>query len=143
MPGSWVSIRLQILYPVAGIGVQRLFSTFADGLPGGGLLLQRFLAGGTLVYCGALSVTKAPYLQLAIPQIFGAVAGVLIIAGLWTPVAGTVAAAVELWIAFSQPNNVSTAVILAVLGASLAMIGPGAWSVDARLFGRKQLDSDL
>ena len=123
--------------------MQRLFSTFADGWPGGGLLLQRFLAGGILVYCGALSLTKAPHLQLAIPQIFGAVAGVLIIAGLWTPVAGTVAAAVELWIAFSQPNNVSTAVILAVLGASLAMIGPGAWSVDARLFGRKQLDSDL
>ena len=123
--------------------MQRLFSTFADGWPGGGLLLQRFLAGGILVYCGALSLMKAPLLQLAIPQIFGAVAGVLIIAGLWTPVAGTVAAAVELWLAFSQPNNVSTAVILAVLGASLAMIGPGAWSVDARLFGRKQLDSDL
>lgn len=122
--------------------MQRLFSTFADGWPGGGLLLQRFLAGGILVYCGALSLTKT-HLELAIPQIIGAVAGVLILVGLWTPVAGTVAAAVELWIAFSQPNNVSMAVILAVLGASLAMIGPGAWSVDARLFGRKQFDPDF
>jgi len=122
--------------------VQRLFSTFADGWPGGGLLLQRFLAGGILVYCGALSLTKA-HLELAIPQIFGAVAGVLILVGLWTPVAATLAAAVELWIAFSQPNNALMAVILAVLGISLAMIGPGAWSVDARLFGRKQLDPDL
>jgi hypothetical protein len=26
------------------------------------------------------------------------------------------------------------------LGLGLAMIGPGAWSVDARLFGRKQID---
>ena len=32
---------------------------------------------------------------------------------------------------------------LAVLGASLAMIGPGAWSLDARLFGRKQIEPDL
>jgi uncharacterized membrane protein YphA (DoxX/SURF4 family) len=133
---------LQIPYPVAGIGVQRLFSTFADGWPGGGLLLQRFLAGGVLVYCGALSLTKALHLELVIPQIFGAVAGILILAGLWTPVAGTVAAAVELWIAFSQPNKMSMAIILAVLGVSLAMIGPGAWSVDARLFGRKQIAPD-
>ena len=142
MPGSWVPIRLQIPYPVAGISVQRLFSTFANGWPGGGLLLQRFLAGGALVYCGALSLTTARHFELAVPQIFGAVAGVLILAGLWTPVAGTIAAAVELWIAFSHPNNMPLAFILAVLGASLAMIGPGAWSVDAPLFGRKQLDPD-
>jgi hypothetical protein len=31
---------------------------------------------------------------------------------------------------------------LAVLGLSLAMIGPGAWSVDACLFGRKQTYTD-
>ena len=122
--------------------MQRFFSTFAEGWPGCGPLLQRFLAGGILVYCGALSLTK-DHLELAIPQIFGAVVGVLILVGLWTPVAGTLAAAVELWIAFSQPNNMPIAVILAVLGVTLAMIGPGAWSIDARLFGRKQLDSEL
>jgi len=27
----------------------------------------------------------------------------------------------------------------AVLGAALAMVGPGAWSIDARLFGRKHI----
>jgi hypothetical protein len=30
--------------------------------------------------------------------------------------------------------------LLAALGVSLVMPGPGAWSVDARLFGRKQID---
>ena len=143
MPVLGVPPCLQTPYHVAGTAVQRLFSNFADGWPGLGLLLQRLLVGGALVYCGVLSLTKALHFEHAIPQMFGAVAGVLILAGLWTPVAGTVAAAVELWIAFSQPNNASMALILAVLGTSLAMIGPGAWSVDARLFGRKQLDSDL
>jgi hypothetical protein len=33
--------------------------------------------------------------------------------------------------------------VLAVLGASLAMIGPGVWSFDARIFGRKQINPDL
>ena len=122
--------------------LQRLFSTFADGWPGLGLLLQRLLAGGALVYCGALSVPSAPHFEAAVPQIIGAVCGALILAGLWTPVAGGIAGAAEVWIAFSQPKNLSMAVVLAVLGISLAMIGPGAWSVDARLFGRKQIGPD-
>jgi putative oxidoreductase len=29
---------------------------------------------------------------------------------------------------------------LAVIGLSLAMLGPGSWSIDARLFGRKRID---
>ena len=74
------------------------------------------------------------------PQSIGALAGVLLLVGLWTPVAGVLVAIVEVWIAFSVPNNASLPAILAVLGASLAMIGPGAWSLDARLFGRKHIE---
>jgi hypothetical protein len=33
----------------------------------------------------------------------------------------------------------SQAVVAAALGISLAMLGPGAWSLDARIFGRKRL----
>jgi putative oxidoreductase len=29
-------------------------------------------------------------------------------------------------------------IFLAVLAAGVAMLGPGAWSIDARLFGRKR-----
>ena len=123
--------------------LQRLFSTFADGWPGGGLLLQRFLAGGALLYYGARALADAPHFELAVPQILGAACGILIVAGLWTPLAGAVAAGVELWIALSQPKDMWTSIVLAVLVVSLAMIGPGAWSLDARLFGRKQIDADL
>jgi len=105
--------------------------------------LQRFLAGGALLYYGATALAQAPHFELAVPQIVGAVCGILIVAGLWTPLAGTAAAAVEVWIAFSQPKDMWIAIVLAVLGASLAMIGPGAWSLDARLFGRKQIGADL
>jgi len=128
---------------VSGVLLQRLFSTFADGWPGLGLLLQRLFAGGALVYCGMVSAAAVPHLEASVPQIIGAVCGILIFAGLWTPVAGGITAAAEVWIAFSQPRNPSMAVALAVLGVSLAMIGPGAWSVDARLFGRKQVGPDL
>jgi hypothetical protein len=123
--------------------VQRLFSSFADGWPGGGLLLLRLLAGGTLVYCGVAAVSAAPHLDLAAPQILGATAGVLLLVGLWTPVAGAVVAIAETWIALAGSGMPWMPLVLAVLGASLAMIGPGAWSFDARIFGRKQINPDL
>jgi uncharacterized membrane protein YphA (DoxX/SURF4 family) len=63
-----------------------------------------------------------------------------LVAGLWTPVAGVLAAIVEAWIAFSVPNSAAFPATLGILGASLAMIGPGAWSLDARLFGRKHIE---
>ena len=72
-------------------------------------------------------------------HILGAAGGLLILGGLWTPVAGVLSGIVEVWIAFSQPTAQPFAFVLATLGISLAMIGPGAWSIDARLYGRKQL----
>ena len=76
---------------------------------------------------------------LPVLQIVGAAAGLLVLGGLWTPLAGVLAGIVEVWIGLSQPGIQSSAFILATLGISLAMIGPGAWSIDARLYGRKQL----
>jgi uncharacterized membrane protein YphA (DoxX/SURF4 family) len=31
-------------------------------------------------------------------------------------------------------------IVRGMIGLSVAMLGPGAWSVDARLFGRKRID---
>ena len=77
------------------------------------------------------------------PEVLGSAAGTLIIAGLWTPVTGIIVSAAQGWIAFSRPNGALMPIVLAVLGLSLAMIGPGAWSIDARLFGRKQIPTDF
>jgi uncharacterized membrane protein YphA (DoxX/SURF4 family) len=80
-----------------------------------------------------------PQIGLFVLQIGGAAAGLLILGGLWTPVVGVLTAMVEAWIAFTQPGAQWLAIGLAVLVISLAMIGPGAWSIDARLYGRKQI----
>ena len=118
--------------------LQRLFSTFANGWPGAGLLLLRLATAAALVH-GAVAQFKAtPQIEAIIPQLIGAGAGKLLLAGFSTPVAGAVVAGVELWIALSG-GNAWLSLLLATLGASLAMIGPGAWSIDARLFGRKHI----
>jgi uncharacterized membrane protein YphA (DoxX/SURF4 family) len=119
--------------------LQRLFSTFADGWPGAGLLLLRLLTGAALIYCGIASLPETNQLATIVPQIIGASAGILLLVGLWTPVVGTLVAIDEVWIAFSSAGSPSFAIMLASLGAALAMIGPGAWSIDARLFGRRRI----
>jgi putative oxidoreductase len=124
--------------------VQRLFSTFADGWPGVGLLLLRVLTGVALVHFGIANLREAPPLVTIILQSIGVGAGLLILAGLWTPLAGALAAFVKVWIALlrfsSHSGDPWIAIIQAALGAVLAMVGPGAWSIDALLFGRKHID---
>ena len=124
--------------------MQRLFSGFANGLPGTGLLLLRLLTGVALIHFGIANLSEAPPLPTAVLQIIGIGAGILLLVGLWTPVAGTLAAIVKMSIALSRFLSHSgdpwIAIIQAVLGAVLAMVGPGAWSIDARLFGRRRID---
>lgn len=118
--------------------MQRLFSSFADGWPGAGLLVLRLVTGGGLLYGGIASGWPASFAEM-LPSVIRVGTGVLIGVGLYTPVAGILAAIVEAWIAFSHPYNPSTSIGLIGLGVALAMIGPGAWSIDARLFGRKEI----
>lgn len=123
--------------------MQRLFSTFADGWPGVGLLLLRLLAGAALVYFGIANLREAPPVTTVALQSIGIGSGMLLLIGLWTPVAGMLAAVVKVWIACSRfvshAGDPWIALMQAVLGAALAMLGPGAWSIDARLFGRRRI----
>lgn len=68
--------------------------------------------------------------------------GALLLAGLWTPFVGALQAFTQLWFALSLGSDTGFHLLMAALGASLVMLGPGAWSIDARLFGRKRIDID-
>jgi uncharacterized membrane protein YphA (DoxX/SURF4 family) len=101
------------------------------------------LTGLALINLGIANLREAPPLTTVVLQIIGIATGILLLVGLWTPVAGSVAAVVEALIALSlflsHSADPRIALIQAILGAALAMVGPGAWSVDARLFGRKHI----
>ena len=121
--------------------MQRLFSNFASGWPGVGLLIQRLVTGVVLLYQGTALLKETHVGAHVAAQIIGAVLGIFILAGLWTPVVGVLVAVVEVWITLAGATDPWVSIILAALGATLAMIGPGAWSVDARLYGRKHFVS--
>jgi putative oxidoreductase len=120
--------------------LQRLYSTFAGGWPGVGLLIQRVVGAIVLVRFCVIHLTDSPFSTSMIPYIIGACTGMLFLVGLWTPFVGTLIAVAELWIAVSHFSDPWVPIILATLGGTGAMLGPGAFSVDARLFGRRHLD---
>jgi putative oxidoreductase len=113
---------------------------FPCGWPGRGLLLLRIVAGILPIYDVITRLMGEPYHESLALQIIAASAGIFLLVGLWTPIAGAVVAVTELWIAVSGTDHVRGAIMLATTGVVMAVLGPGARSVDALLFGRKRLD---
>jgi putative oxidoreductase len=118
--------------------LQRLFSNFASGWPGRGMLALRVLTAAALVHSVGTHSGTASGVALALEYIAASL-GLFVLVGLWTPIVGILIAAIELWLAIFAATDPWMAIALATLGGSLAMIGPGAWSIDARLFGRKHI----
>jgi len=119
--------------------LRRLFYTFAGGGPGIGLLLLRLVVGIALIVRGTETFQGKPIGDAAF-HLLALGDGVLLIAGLWTPIAGTALVVLGLWSALLLHENSYPDVLLAAIGAALTLLGPGAWSVDARLFGWKRID---
>ena len=71
---------------------------------------------------------------------FLAGSGILLISGLWTPIAATLAALIETWQILTRTGDLWVLLLLGTIAGALAMLGPGLWSVDARLFGWKRVE---
>jgi hypothetical protein len=117
--------------------MQRLFSTFPGGRPGIALLVLRvalslLFLDGVLVALGRLDsnwVLLAPW----------AVAVGLCL-GFLTPVVALLCVLIEVSTWLSGTGAFEAVHICAVLDAfALALLGPGAYSLDARLFGRRKI----
>lgn len=75
----------------------------------------------------------------AVPPILAAGAGLFLFVGLWTPAAGVLVALLELWTVVSRPAGSWPSVLAAAIAAALALLGPGAWSIDAQIYGRRRI----
>lgn len=104
-----------------------------------GLLLIRSLVGFTVINHEVRVLLSNPLTLSSASSIALILASILLIIGLWTPIAAILVAALQVhnflhsidpWMYFR----------LGIFASALAMLGPGGWSVDARLFGWKRLE---
>ena len=113
---------------------------FPNGWPGRGLLLLRLVVGCFLIHDGIVGLMGPPQPESIALQVIAAIAAIFLLIGLWTPIAGTIVTLTELWIALTDTDHRRSMILLATIAIAIALLGPGAQSIDAVLFGRKRLD---
>jgi hypothetical protein len=101
---------------------------------------MRFVVGLTLLDSAAPRLFAFPFNTTAVESVLLATAGVFLIVGLYTPIVGIVVALAEISDLVIEPAGKLVCLLLATLGAALAMLGPGLWSIDARLFGWRRIE---
>jgi len=103
---------------------------------------MRVVVGSVLIVRAGLRLwSDLPPMNVTIPAVLLMGAGTLLILGLWTPVAGTSVALIEIWKILTLAGDKSVWLLLGTAGAALAMLGPGLWSVDAHLFGWRRVEA--
>lgn len=118
--------------------MQRLFSTFPNSWPGAGLLILRGAAVYALFGVDLASSGFGDFATMLLHLVVLGIAGLLIL-GLGTPFAAVGAAVIQVGVLVLDRRFDSSVVVATALGLALAMLGPGAWSLDAMVFGRKRI----
>jgi putative oxidoreductase len=114
-------------------------SGFVRSREGIGLLLMRLACGAVLMGEAVTRIRAIPGSESVVYIVLLTAASIAVLTGYRTRIAGAVTAALEVSLLAFGEGNLDLDALLATLGVALALMGPGAWSVDARLSGWRRI----
>jgi hypothetical protein len=115
--------------------VQKLFSMFPAGAPGIALLLLRLSVAAMLFIDPSGRVLWPAALWLSVVSLVAAIA---VAAGFITPILALICGALKVYAFIGTAHGIAPLIVLALLlSLAVAMLGPGAYSLDAKMFGRR------
>lgn len=101
---------------------------------------MRLIAGTSLILEGSKALVIRTDIGTEILAGLSIGAGLLLAVGLWTAITGWLVALLGVWQVAAQTGDPRISIFLGGFGASLALLGPGAYSADARLYGWKRIN---
>jgi hypothetical protein len=118
--------------------MQRLFSMFPAGMAGVALLVLRVSAAAALLVDGTQHWALVTSLAIMLAVVLLAI---LLCIGFLTPYCCSICCLIELAVVSKCAAGGGFHVALSIaLTASVGMLGPGAYSTDSHLFGRRRLN---
>jgi len=132
------------------MALQRTFSGFPTGYPGLALLLLRLVVGGAASSQAWLLIAANHGVVSAsvVVALLAFVTGLALIIGLMTPIAGVLLAAGALFLTVDSSilghlslfESGMARLEFIVMAVALIFLGPGTFSLDARLYGRREIE---
>jgi hypothetical protein len=114
---------------------------FPSGWPGAGLLLLRASIGATAIVQGArcLLDPAGVSLLLGIASVLAIISGICTLIGFVTPLVGFILGLGATSLAIFGARAELSSLFAVAMAAAICCLGPGAFSVDALLFGRREI----
>jgi uncharacterized membrane protein YphA (DoxX/SURF4 family) len=101
---------------------------------------MRVVVGSVLLLGTGPKLWSASPLHLTVPSTLLAALALLIVVGLWTPLVGAITAVIQTWQILTFNEHPVLGLLTGTMAVALSMLGPGRWSIDARLFGWRRID---
>ena len=103
-------------------------------------MLLRLVVGITLIWRAIDKLSSGAPTQVIAVLAITISAGLLLLIGLWTPVAGAAVVLIELRRILWKLDDPWISVLMGTMALAIALVGPGFWSLDARLYGWKVIN---